>query len=78
MWGVQGKRRADSLAGDAAIDNNLTLDPPTVIQCVADQLAASRPPFSSYTLSLLNEKRFDRVIKLTVTTAKKGRRSKLS
>ena len=30
--GVQGNEQADNLAGDAAIDNNLTLDPPTVIQ----------------------------------------------
>ena len=41
--GVQGNERADSLAGDAAIDGNLTLDPPAVIQCVSDQLNASRP-----------------------------------
>ena len=54
--GVIGNERADSLAGDAAIDNNLTLDPPTVIQCVAEQLAENRPPSSSYTLSLLKDK----------------------
>ena len=40
--GVIGNERIDSLAGDAAIDNNQTLDPPTVIQCGADQLAANR------------------------------------
>ena len=44
---VIGNERADSLTGDAAIDNNLTLDPPTVIQCVADQLATKRPPSTS-------------------------------
>ena len=54
--GVRGNERADSLAGDAAIDRNLTLDPPAVIQCVSDQLIASRPQSSSYTLSLLKEK----------------------
>ena len=42
--------------GDAAIDQNMTLDPPTVIQCVADQLAANRPPSASYILSLLKDK----------------------
>ena len=54
--GVRGNERADSLAGDAAIDGNLTLDPPAVIQCVSDQLIASRPQSSSHTLSLLKEK----------------------
>ena len=54
--GVQGNERADSLAGEAAIDGNLTLDPPTVIQCVADQLLANRPPSSSHTLALLKDK----------------------
>ena len=55
--GVQGNERADSLAGAAIIDNNLTIDPPTVIQCVSDQLIANRPQSSSYTLSLLKDKR---------------------
>ena len=54
--GVQGNERADSLAGTAAIDNNLTIDPPSVIECVTDQLMASRPQSSSYTLSLLKDK----------------------
>ena len=54
--GVQGNERADSLAGAAAIDNNLTIDPPTVIECVTEQLMASRPESSSYTLSLLKDK----------------------
>ena len=39
---VIGNERADSLAGDAIIDNNLTLDPPTVIQCRADQLSTKK------------------------------------
>ena len=30
--GVTGNERADSLAGSAAIDNDLVLDPPTVLQ----------------------------------------------
>ena len=54
--GVQGNERADSLAGTAAIDNNFTIDPPTVIECVTEQLMASRPESSSYTLSLLKDK----------------------
>ena len=54
--GVKGNERADSLAGDAVIDNNLTLDPPTVIQCVTQQLINARPSSSSYTLSLLKDK----------------------
>ena len=54
--GVQGNERADSLAGEAVIDNNLTIDPATVIQCVSDQLIASRPQSASYTLSRLKEK----------------------
>ena len=51
-----GNERADSLAGEAVIDNNLVIDPPTVIQCVSDQLIASRPQSTSYTLSRLKEK----------------------
>ena len=54
--GVQGNERADSPAGTTAIDNNFTIDPPTVIKCVTEQLAASRPESSSYTLSLLKDK----------------------
>ena len=54
--GVMGNERADSLAGEAVIDNNITIDPPTVVQCVTDQLIASRPQSSSYTLSRLKEK----------------------
>ena len=54
--GVTGNERADSLAGEAVIDNNITIDPPTVVQCVSDQLIASRPQSSSYTLSRLKEK----------------------
>ena len=53
--GFQCNERADNLAGTAAIDNNLTIDPPTVIKCVTEQFAASRPE-SSYTLSLLKDK----------------------
>ena len=54
--GVMGNERADSLAGEAVIDNNLVIDPPTVIQCVTDQLIASRPQSTSYTLSRLEGK----------------------
>ena len=51
-----GNERADSLTGEAVIDNNITIDPPTVVQCVTDQLIASRPLSSSYNLSRLKEK----------------------
>merc|ERR1712105_517469 len=54
--GVKGNERADSLAGTATIDNNMTLDPPTVLQCVKEHLTQSRPPSFSFTLSLLIEK----------------------
>ena len=36
--GVTGNERADSLADAAVVDNNLTLDAPTVIQIVTEQL----------------------------------------
>ena len=49
-------QRTRSLAGEAVIDNNLIIDPPTVVQCVTDQLIASRPQSSSHTLSRLKEK----------------------
>ena len=54
--GVTGNERADSLAGTAAIDNDLILDPPTVLQCVQENLLQNRPPSSSHTVSLLKEK----------------------
>ena len=54
--GVSGNERADTLAGTAAIDNNLTLDPPTVLQCVKQQLEDIRIESSSHTLSRLKEK----------------------
>ena len=53
---VKGNQRVCSLAGDDAIDNKLTLDPQTAIHCRADQLSAKRPPSTSCTLSLLNDK----------------------
>ena len=54
--GVVGNERADRLAGTAAVDNNLTLDPPSVVQCVKQHLESVRPPSSSFTLSHLKEK----------------------
>ena len=54
--GVVGNERADVLAASATIDNNLTLDPSTVLQYVQEHLALSRPQDSSYTLTLLKEK----------------------
>ena len=32
--GVLGNERADTISGTAAIDNNLTLDPPTVLKTI--------------------------------------------
>ena len=54
--GVTGNEGADSLTGSAAIDNYLVLDPPTVLQCVKENLIQNRPPSSSYTVSRLKEK----------------------
>ena len=54
--GVQGNERADTLAGTAAVDNNITLDPPTVMAHVREHLCSNREPSSSYTLQRLHEK----------------------
>ena len=54
--GVSGNKQADSLDGTAAIDNNLILDPPSVLQCVKQQLFDIRVQSSSHTLSRLQEK----------------------
>ena len=54
--GVTGNERADSLADAAVVDNNLTLDAPTVIQIVTEQLIKNRPNSSSHTLDRLKEK----------------------
>ena len=51
-----GNERADTLADAAVLDNNLTLDAPTVIQIVTEKLLEKRPPSSSYTLELLKQK----------------------
>ena len=54
---VQGNERADSLAGTATTDNNnIIIDPPTIIKCVPEQIMASRPESSSYRLSLPKDK----------------------
>ena len=53
--GVVDNERADILVRAAIIDNNLTLDPPTVLQCIQDHLALIRTQASSYTLTLLKE-----------------------
>ena len=47
---VSGNERADTLAGTAAIDNNLTLDPPTVLQCVKQHLEEIRIPILAFDL----------------------------
>ena len=54
--GVEGNERADRLADAALIDNNITLDGPTVLQIVAEKLKEQRPQSSSHTLSILKEK----------------------
>lgn len=54
--GVEGNERADRLADAAIIDNNITLDGPTVLQIVAEKLTEKRPQSSSHTLSILKEK----------------------
>ena len=54
--GVTGKERADSWADEAVLDNNLSLDAPTVIQIVTEQLIKNRPKSSSHTLDRLKEK----------------------
>ena len=54
--GVVGNERADTLAGSAIIDNNLILDPPTVLQAVSDHLENIRPQSTSHTLSILKDK----------------------
>ena len=54
--GVEGNERADRLADAAIIDNNITLDGPTVLQIVAEQLKEKRPQSSSHTLSILKDK----------------------
>ena len=54
--GVQGNERADNLAGTAAVDNNITLDPPTEMAHVREHLCSNREPSFSYTLQRLIEK----------------------
>ena len=55
--GVIGNERADTLADTEVLDNNLTLDAPTVIQIVTEKLLEKRPPFSSCTLELLSNRK---------------------
>ena len=54
--GVVCNERATVLAGAAVIENILTLDPPTVLQCIKDLLALRRKQTSAYTLPILKEK----------------------
>ena len=53
--GVIGNERADTLAGQAQIGGEFTLDPPTVIANVKDNLQG-RKMRDSYTLTILKEK----------------------
>ena len=52
---VSGNKRADSLAGSAAINNNLTIDPPMVLHHVKHQLEDIRNQSSPHTLCRFKE-----------------------
>ena len=46
--GVRGNKQADILAVAEVFDNNLTLDPPTIKQCLRQHLEAIRAPNTSH------------------------------
>ena len=52
----KGNEWADTLAGTAAVNNHLTLEPPTVMTHVKEHLCSDRGSSSSYTLQSLHEK----------------------
>ena len=58
--------RADNLTEKAIIDNNHTLDPATVIQCVTQQLVNFRPESTSYTLSFCRTRGFSSEVQLVM------------
>ena len=58
--------RADNLTEKAIIDNNHTLDPATVIQCVTQQLVNFRPESTSYTLSFWKTRGFSSEVQLVI------------
>ena len=58
--GVAGNERADKLAGEAKVGGKLTLDPPTVLTAVAENLNRNREESSSHTLGILKEKGIQR------------------
>ena len=53
---VIGNECADTLAGQALINGELTLDPPTVLANVNEFLLMHEPLTNSYTLDALKEK----------------------
>ena len=48
--GVTGNERADKLAGEAKVGGNLTLDPPTVLTAVRENLRKNVVEFSSFNI----------------------------
>ena len=58
--GVTGNERADKLAGEAKVGGKLTLDSPTVLTAVAENLNRNREESSSHTLGILKEKGIQR------------------
>ena len=54
--GVAGNERADKLAGEANIGGRMTLDPPTVLAAVKENLKENREDSSSHTPRRLKEK----------------------
>lgn len=57
--GVRGNERADQLAGEAEVNQELTLDPPMVLAHVKEHLVSKRPETTSYTKELLLDKRVE-------------------
>ena len=58
--GVTGNERADKLAGEAKVGGNLTLDPPTILTAVGDNLRRNRAESGSHTLGRLKERGIQR------------------
>ena len=58
--GVAGNERADKLAGEARVGGRLTLDPPTVLAAVQENMRENREESSSHTLMRLKEKGIQR------------------
>ena len=71
---VIGNERADTLAGQAPISGELTLDPPTILANVKEFLLYHEPLENSYTLDALKEKGIKRGSSRTSTLSGKLRR----